>query len=737
MKHYIDNIISTSGGPLQGVVVTVVDPTSGNMISIYSDNSGTPIVGNSVTSDDQGNFDFYVLNGTYNVEYRYGGALLKVLHNVDMYDGNVTAEAQTLQNEAAASAAVALAAATGLSTAAASAALSAAAAAASAAGNLFDSTAHALSNGVINTATLVGGTGGTNGSFSVAFSGGGGTGAAATFVVAGGIVTQITITSKGVGYTSAPTISFAASSGLSGASATAVIGPRTSPGDYFFVAGTGNSFAELWRNVAGTATDQNIAIPSQAALTPLTAMVATIKTVAGGLNTSGSSVEIADPAGKVMLALNANGILDQRRASAYLASVAAGIGLDTTAAAIRRLPRVTRLANAASLWGITVPGQSLASGFNEGPLTTTQPFANVRVNPGNTAFVPAVAALAPGASTIYETVESPAVNSFTARLMDRIGPWTARPFDWVVNNMGSGNTAYAGLAPGTSVYNGGLAKISAAHTLAVAAGKTYAERAVAWLHGENDATAGMAAATYAADVIAYKNQWNIDVAAITGQTDRIPMFILQKAVSNGPGGQISTTIGEQIAAETDSEVFIIVPDYAMDFYDGLHLNAQSEQWGGEYMAKALWLYCVEGRSPSTVRPLSYTVLNPNQIEAKFYVPVPPLVLDLESVWQVDDGLGWTFADNGSGTAAPLARPPVPVAADTILFDFTSALPSSIRINYALDLGTVGITGGGGAGRTCGARGNLRDCDRTPSYYTDSTGTPYPLFNWCAAHQKVL
>lgn len=142
--------------------------------------------------------------------------------------------------------------------------LYAAAAQAFSLGLLFDTSAEGISSGVVGATTLVGGSGGTNGQFDLAFSGGAGAGAAGRFVVAGGAVTSIIITSPGTGYTSAPTISFAASSGLTGASATAVIGQHASPTEYYLVKGA-DSLA-LWRNVAGVATDQDFALPSIDAL---------------------------------------------------------------------------------------------------------------------------------------------------------------------------------------------------------------------------------------------------------------------------------------------------------------------------------------------------------------------------------------------------------------------------------------------------------------------------------------
>jgi len=68
-----------------------------------------------------------------------------------------------------------------------------------------------------------GGTGyGSSGSFSVSFTGGGGTGAAGTAIVSGGQVVAVIMTNPGSGYTSAPTVSFSAGAGT-GATGTCVV----------------------------------------------------------------------------------------------------------------------------------------------------------------------------------------------------------------------------------------------------------------------------------------------------------------------------------------------------------------------------------------------------------------------------------------------------------------------------------------------------------------------------------
>jgi hypothetical protein len=68
--------------------------------------------------------------------------------------------------------------------------------------------------GTVSALTLgSGGTGYTSGT--LIFTGGGGSGAAGTFIAASGIITSVTLTSGGSGYTTAPTISAAAGSGAS------------------------------------------------------------------------------------------------------------------------------------------------------------------------------------------------------------------------------------------------------------------------------------------------------------------------------------------------------------------------------------------------------------------------------------------------------------------------------------------------------------------------------------------
>lgn len=128
---------------------------------------------------------------------------------------------------------------------------------------IFSSTAAGLGSGVAGAASIVAGSGGTNGTFSLAFSGGTQVIApAGVFVVAGGALASITITAPGYYSSGSPTLSFAACSGLTGASATAVMAANTNVGEYFSVPATLNDSLTLYRVDAGPTATALSTIPS-------------------------------------------------------------------------------------------------------------------------------------------------------------------------------------------------------------------------------------------------------------------------------------------------------------------------------------------------------------------------------------------------------------------------------------------------------------------------------------------
>lgn len=113
------------------------------------------------------------------------------------------------------------------------------------------SAATKIPTGLTGYNSLIGGSGGTDGTFPVTMTGGEGTGASATFTVTGGSITAITITSPGYGYTSAPAFGFAASSGLNGFSVIPVISPLVPTGKFYWAGSADGKALNLYTNNNG------------------------------------------------------------------------------------------------------------------------------------------------------------------------------------------------------------------------------------------------------------------------------------------------------------------------------------------------------------------------------------------------------------------------------------------------------------------------------------------------------
>lgn len=86
MHHYFEAITNTAGQSLIGYFVRVIDPATQSVITLASDNSGTPIsvvsgVADMAKTDEFGNVSLYVTPGTYNVEI-YGPDATSFLYRV-------------------------------------------------------------------------------------------------------------------------------------------------------------------------------------------------------------------------------------------------------------------------------------------------------------------------------------------------------------------------------------------------------------------------------------------------------------------------------------------------------------------------------------------------------------------------------------------------------------------------------------------------------------------------------
>lgn len=110
MHHYFEAITNTSGDSLIGYYGRVIDPSSQNVVPIYADDNGTPIVtisgiDNLAETDDYGNLDFYVAPGTYHLDIYAPNAtsLIMRVRNVAMNSGKGDTGATGAQGDTGAS----------------------------------------------------------------------------------------------------------------------------------------------------------------------------------------------------------------------------------------------------------------------------------------------------------------------------------------------------------------------------------------------------------------------------------------------------------------------------------------------------------------------------------------------------------------------------------------------------------------------------------------------------------
>jgi hypothetical protein len=497
----------------------------------------------------------------------------------------------------------------------------------------------------------------------------------------------------------------------------------TSEGGYFLVPSgvTGESLI-VYREVAGAAVEVK-RFPSSVG-------VVAGESTTDPVDTSGYSAKLVDSAGRVLLAFDGTGELVDSHGFVTRLHTLLGINA-VPAPAYDNVPEHGLSFTYTDRNGCAIMGQSNGNATATGVgISLTQPFSNI--NAAGAALVSAAGA---------ETCIMGTTTHAKWRQLKEMRPWDswAIDYDWVYSALNSpSGTAIANISQGDATYVTALASVTTAKAAATTAGATYAERAILFEHGETDADTGTSQATYLAAMVQLKEDWNTDVAAVTGQTDRIPMFVAQVAI--GDTGMVTPTksttpLAMLEAAETDDEIFITVPGYIMDHSDGTHYTAYNQRLIGEYFGKALHRYYIEGRNPSTVRPTAWTILDARTIEVEFYVPVPPLVFDIEKVWPGDLAMGFSVYD-GSGVAVTITD--VKIVDGTKVHITTGAdVSAGYDVAYAFRTYSRTSTGGQLAGRRRGARGNLRDSDATLAYYTDENGDEIRLPNWCVIFRKTL
>ena len=304
--------------------------------------------------------------------------------------------------------------------------------------------------------------------------------------------------------------------------------------------------------------------------------------------------------------------------------------------------------------GVVGTGQSLSVGANGTPyLATQQPYGNLKLGFGGATvappFDPNIASLEMlpltepirPADPLYpsaypgnldgETPHAAMANQLTAMVMQEAS------HDYVTVHAVVGESGQPMTvikknptnlpADGTSgrAYDATLFEAAAINRLAGAAGKSYGIGAIVITHGESDAGNSV----YANDLYQLLTDYNTDLAAITGQTAKIPMFASQQNSVPSDTGAVAVSALQVWKASKDhpGEVVCTGPKYQYTYAsDAVHLNAKEYERLGEKTAQIYFERMVAGNDWQPLQPTSGEV-SANTVTVHFHVPVPPLVLD--------------------------------------------------------------------------------------------------------------
>lgn len=411
---------------------------------------------------------------------------------------------------------------------------------------------------------------------------------------------------------------------------------------------------------------------------------------------------------------------------------------------------VPRLTATGSGFAILVNGQSLSIGTNgTTPLTTTQPFSNVR-----NYFSGGWPAL------IEPLVTSPSsVETGWASMTNHLRNGAGSSWNWVTETYGGGGTAISAHIPGGARYNALVTGATDGYTnRASGTGTpptTYRVPAIVFVQGEQDTTDGTLNLNYLSSLRSMQQGYQAAIRGVTGQTEAIPVFLSppssNTAVSLTAGAtdrRATAYIADaQLCAQEryPNEFYVIGPKYGPDFSysDGVHGVNTSYRDLGNRAGQAELATLINGYQWRGLAPRSIRATSSTNIQVCYYVPcqlqnncgATQLTLDTTLVTCPRTLSGDTTCRDGYELydPNPVPRYITAVAVSTTFpncVDLTtdSAIQSGSYLTYAYT-GIVGALAGTGASTSQNAaRGNLRDTTTVTGYVSTTA-----LYNWGVHH----
>lgn len=395
--------------------------------------------------------------------------------------------------------------------------------------------------------------------------------------------------------------------------------------------------------------------------------------------------------------------------------------------------------------GVIGSGQSLAVGAQGNPvLSTTQPYNNLKLSTGSLpwpvdpaneslAMIPLVEPAGRRATSYPsswptnldgETPHSAMASQVTSMVVAANGG----DYVGVHGAFGESGQCLKYLVKNPPVdavlgraYAATLVETQAITRLAKAAGKTYGVGAFIMTHGECDANDANSA-SYEATLYQLLQDYNTEIAAITGQTQKLQLIVSQE---NSIGANSPVLMAEwQIGVHHPTEAAGSGPKYHLPYAaDGIHLTAEGYRMLGEKYGQIYYERVVQGRNWQPLYPTG-AEHSGQVITVHFNVPVRPLVWDTTLSTPMPNSAQWK---NGKGfevrtAAARITISSVQIVGDSVQITCSDPLPETgIKIGYA-NIGTSSPMTQPYAGTT--HWGLLRDSD---PFVGKVTGKPQPNF----------
>ncbi len=352
-------------------------------------------------------------------------------------------------------------------------------------------------------------------------------------------------------------------------------------------------------------------------------------------------------------------------------------------------------------------GQSLAVGQMGIPaVTTSQPYGNLQLSTGKLpwpvdpndptlAMVPLTEPIG-RPSTAYpsswptniagETPHASMADQITALAQAADG----RDYVGVHSEVGENGQGIVYLKKGAPqvgvnghAYQATLIEIQAITRLATAMGKTFGVGAIIVTHGEADA----GNATYESDLYQLWTDYQTDLPALTGQTQKILMITSQQ---NAVNDRAASTLAQwKIGVDHPGDVVCSGPKYQYPYYAGDHVHLITDGYRqlGEKYGQIYFERVVLGHDWQPLAPTTVERTDTRTLTVHFHVPVPPLVWETTFTPPHQSTPEWQ-AGNGfelRTSAGRIAIASVDFAGDDAVVITTAAdLPASgVLLDYAL------------------------------------------------------